>query len=433
VTIFQALRDRRFLLTGWPWRALTYVVTTVPVAGLLGGGLLVLGLPWLEAVNGLRDGRLPHFATLFFMAFGAATFAVFAPLIAVPVGAMERARLAMADPRPVTSAHRPAPPDAYAWVRMRYTEAATWREVLYSCFLAVVVPIAYGVLGLLVLLDAAFILSPLIVLALGPGAFAWQLGVVELTSFGQSIPIAVFGLALALVLTYVTAGLAAGQAATARALLAMRSDGELREVARSRQRLADAFDAERRRIERDLHDVAQHRLTSLTLQLGVALLDLPPGSPAAEPVGRAHEQAKDLMVVLRDLIRGIRPQTLTDLGLPAALRELADQSPVDVAVTGGDSVARGSRSVEGTAYFVASEALTNASRHGAATRVEMHLSRVGEALILEITDDGLGGADPAGGSGLTGLADRVAATGGRLLLSSPPGGPTLVRVELPWR
>jgi signal transduction histidine kinase len=215
-------------------------------------------------------------------------------------------------------------------------------------------------------------------------------------------------------------------------LLGVRSDAELHEVARSRQRLVDAFDAERRAIERDLHDGAQHRLTSLTLQLGVARLDLPGDSPAAVPLGRAHEQAKELMVVLRDLIHGIRPQTLTDLGLPAALRELAGHSPIEVAVTVGADVTRAARGVEGTAYFVASEALANAARHGAATRVEVHLARVGETLVLEVRDDGLGGADPAGGSGLTGLADRVAAVGGRLLLASPAGGPTLVRVELPW-
>ena len=325
VSLTQALRDRRFLLTGWPWRSLIYVLTTVPQAALAGGAL-----------------------------------------------------------------------------------------------------------GLLALLDGAIIASPILALLVRPAPFRWQFGTFEVTSVGHAIPIGLLGLVLLPALVYLTSLVAAGQAGAARALLGHRSDAELREVARSRQRLVDAFDAERRRIERDLHDGAQHRLTSLTLQLGVARLDLPDDSPAAEPVGKAHEQAKELMVVLRELIHGIRPQTLADLGLPAALRELAAQSPGDVAVTVGDGVTRAAQGVEGTAYFVAAEALANAARHGAATRIEMHLARSGETLVLEIRDDGLGGAGPAAGTGLTGLADRVAAVGGRLLLASPAGGPTCVRVELPW-
>lgn len=430
MTLTQALRGRRFLLSPWPWRALGYLLTTMPAAAVLGGALSIVVLPWLAAVNALRHGRLPGGPIVFLMIVAAVLFAVAAPLIAVPLAAFERTRLAIVDPRPIASAHTPAPSDPGGWLRVRYTEGATWREVLYGCFLAIVVPAAYAALALLVLMDLAFILSPPAAYLLG--SVDWQLATFQVTSTAQSVPLAVLGLILLPALGYLIALVAAGQGTTARALLGVRSDAALHEVARSRQRLVDAFDAERRRIERDLHDGAQHRLTSLTLQLGVARLDLPAGSPAAEPLGQAHDQAKELMVVLRDLIHGIRPQTLADLGLPAALRELAARSPIEVAVTIGEGVTRAARGVEGTAYFVASEALTNAARHGAATRVEMHLARAGEALVLEIRDDGLGGADPAGGSGLTGLADRVAAAGGRLLLASPPGGPTLVRVELPW-
>jgi signal transduction histidine kinase len=432
----RALRDRRFLITSWPWRALGYLLTTVPISAVLGGALSFILLPWLVSAGRLRHGLPLTERLMIWMVFGGVLFALFAPLVAVPLAVIERSRLAIADPRPVASAHTPVLGSPAGWIRVRYTEAATWREVLYGCVLGLVVPIVYAALALLALIDFAFILSPAAAYLLGN--ITWQLASFQLTTGARSIPVALLGLVLAPVLAYLTGLVAAGQAAAARALLGVRSDPgrrsdtELREVARSRQRLVDAFDAERRRIERDLHDGAQHRLTSLALQLGVARLDLPAGSPAAEPLGQAHDQAKELMVVLRELIHGIRPQTLTELGLPAALRELAAQSPVDVAVTVGDDVTRTARGVEGTAYFVASEALTNAARHGAATRVEMHLARAGEALILEIRDDGLGGADPAGGSGLTGLADRVAAVGGRLLLASPAGGPTLVRVELPW-
>jgi signal transduction histidine kinase len=205
---------------------------------------------------------------------------------------------------------------------------------------------------------------------------------------------------------------------------------ELAEVSRSRVRLADAFEAERRRIERDLHDGAQQRLVGLTLQLGLARLDLPPGSPAADSVAAAHEQAKQLMAELRELIHGIQPQVLTDLGLPAALGELADQSPIPVAVE-AHLAGRLPSQIETTAYFVAAEALTNIAKYSGATSASVTAHQHDNVLTIEISDNGHGGADPHRGTGLTGLADRVAVTGGRMLLSSPPGGPTLLRVELP--
>jgi signal transduction histidine kinase len=235
------------------------------------------------------------------------------------------------------------------------------------------------------------------------------------------------------VLIYLLGAIAAGQGAAARALLGDRHGTALRAVAQSRARLVDAFEAERRRIERDLHDGAQHRLTSLTLQLGMARLDVPGDSPAAAPLARAHDEAKELMVVLRELIHGIRPQSLADLGLPAALRELTVRSPLPVTVTVAEDLHRPAPHLESTAYFAASEALANVVKHAGAARADVLLAQAGDNLVLEVRDDGHGGADPAHGSGLTGLADRVAAVGGRLLLASPAGGPTLVRVELPWQ
>jgi signal transduction histidine kinase len=139
------------------------------------------------------------------------------------------------------------------------------------------------------------------------------------------------------------------------------------------------------------------------------------------------------MVMLRDIVHGIRPQVLGDLGLLPALRELAGRTPLPVHVSAPDVISRPPEQVETTAYFVASEALGNVAKHALATRAEVVVDWAGDSLVLEVRDDGAGGADPAAGSGLTGLADRVAAVGGRLLLSSPPGGGTLVRVELPCR
>lgn len=427
-TITAALRDRRFLISSWPWRSLAYLLTTAVVVAPIAGLVWLLALPWLAAANSLRDGHPPKVAVIVLTALGVAVVACFGPLVAVPLGVLERRRLAILDDGPIRTAHQSVSDDPFAWLRVRYTEAATWREVAYGLVLSLAVPVVYGALGLAALLVGGFIVSPVLV---GNGMVSWQAGPFEIRGTGPAVLLAVVGLALVVPLVYLVGLLAAGQGAAARALLGDGAGTRLREVARSRARLVDAFDAERRRIQRDLHDGAQHQLTSLSLQLGMARHDLPPDSPAAESLDQARNQAKDLMVALRDIVHGIRPQTLTDLGLMPALRELAARSPVPVTVTGPDTVSRPPERIETTAYFAASEALGNVAKHAGAGRVDLRMSWAGEKLVLEVRDDGLGGAEPSAGTGLTGLADRVAAVGGRLLLASPAGGGTLVRVELP--
>jgi signal transduction histidine kinase len=226
---------------------------------------------------------------------------------------------------------------------------------------------------------------------------------------------------------------AGARSALARATLAPREaelDQRLVEVTHSRARLVDAFEVERRRIERDLHDGAQQRLVALTVALGLAKLDLAPDSAAAEQVGAAHEQAKQALTELRELIRGVHPQVLTDRGLPAAIADAAGRSPVTVDVD--VAVARRlPAGVEVAAYFAVCEALANVAKHSRARRASVRGRLVGDVLVVEVRDDGVGGADPAAGSGLAGLADRIAVVEGRLLLSSPAGGPTLLRVEIP--
>jgi signal transduction histidine kinase len=226
---------------------------------------------------------------------------------------------------------------------------------------------------------------------------------------------------------------AGARAALARLILAPREAelGErLVEVTRSRARLVDAFEVERRRIERDLHDGAQQRLVALTVELGLARLDLPPGSPAAARVQDAHEQAKQALTELRELIRGVHPQVLADRGLPAAVTDAAGRSPVRVDV---DMALpwRLPGAIEVAAYFAVCEALANVARHSRASRASVRGRLVDDVLVVEVCDDGVGGADPAAGSGLAGLADRIAVVEGRLLLSSPAGGPTVLRVEIP--
>ena len=429
-TPWQTISRRRYLLSSGPWRAFLYVLTTLPFAGVLGVAFGTLVLPWLVVGLRLTEGHPLTGALLFLTVLALVTVATLGPLVAIPLGAVERGRLALIDQRPLRSAHRPVGTDPLAWLRVRYTEAATWREVLYSAFLGLVVPVVYGVYAFFVLIDIGFLLSPVLAAS---GSDSWQFGFFTVRTLGQAIPLAVVGLLLIPVLIYLLGLISAGQGAAARALLGDRDGTALRAVAQSRARLVDAFETERRRIERDLHDGAQHRLTSLTLQLGMARLDVPGDSPAAVPLAQAHDEAKELMVVLRELIHGIRPQSLADLGLPAALRELTVRSPLPVTVTVAEGMHRPAPHLESTAYFAASEALANVVKHAGASRADLLLAQPGDMLVLEVRDDGHGGADPAHGTGLTGLADRVAAVGGRLLLASPPGGPTLVRVELPWQ
>lgn len=203
----------------------------------------------------------------------------------------------------------------------------------------------------------------------------------------------------------------------------------MRDLRRSRVDLVDAFETERRRIERDLHDGVQQRLVALTLTLGRAEYDLPDG-PARSLVQDAQRQAETALEELRSTVRGIHPRVLVDHGLAAAVHEIADRSavPVRVDLTVPDDLPP---SVEAAAYFVVSEALTNVARHAAATSARVHGRVDGRSLVLTVVDDGIGGAVPAPGSGLSGLALRLEALDGTLVVTSPPGGPTEVRMTCP--
>jgi signal transduction histidine kinase len=205
----------------------------------------------------------------------------------------------------------------------------------------------------------------------------------------------------------------------------------LAELQASRARLVEATDEERRRIERDLHDGTQQRLVSIAMTLGLAESKLAADPQAVEPVLR---EARDALAValaeLRDLTQGIRPAILVERGLPAALDDLSRRAALAVRL---DTTIEGRlpEPVEAAAYFVASEALANAAKHSHASEVRLSASSEPGALVIEIVDDGIGGAGPGGGSGLRGLADRVEAIGGRLTVSSPPGRGTTVRAEIP--
>lgn len=203
------------------------------------------------------------------------------------------------------------------------------------------------------------------------------------------------------------------------------------DLTESRAGAVDAADAERRRIERDLHDGAQQRLVALALNLGLAkatLKDLPP--EARQVIEEAHRDAKEAIEELNSLVRGLHPAVLDELGLDAALSGLAARAPLPVRLW-TDLPGRAAPAVEAVAYFVVSEALNNVAKHAEATRAEVDVTRLGEILRVVVADDGVGGADPARGSGLKGLAQRVRSVDGAFRMSSPVGGPTTMTVELP--
>jgi signal transduction histidine kinase len=204
------------------------------------------------------------------------------------------------------------------------------------------------------------------------------------------------------------------------------------ELTESRSRVLAVALAERRRIERDLHDGAQQRLVSLAMDLGIARQKITTDPEAARAlVEEAHGEAKRALGDIRDLVRGIHPAVLSDRGLDAAISALTDRCPLPVEVD-VDLNDRPPEAVEATAYFVVAEALANVAKHAEASETCVTVRREpGDRLVVEVVDDGKGGADPETGTGLAGLRDRLAALDGRLFVESPTGGPTRVRAELP--
>ncbi|MGP4024149.1 histidine kinase [Actinomadura sp. 3N407] len=193
----------------------------------------------------------------------------------------------------------------------------------------------------------------------------------------------------------------------------------------------DAHAAELRRIERDLHDGVQARLVAIAVRLGVAresLTSAPEG--VTNLVKEAHEGVEEAMTELRNVVRTVYPPILADRGLAGALAALAADSAVPARLQVGrlDAVPA---AVETVAYFVVTEALTNAAKHGRATRAEVHVQRVGACLSIRVSDDGVGGADEALGTGIAGIRRRVAALDGTVQVTSPTGGPTIMAVEVP--
>jgi signal transduction histidine kinase len=345
----------------------------------------------------------------------------------------ERARFALLLGERIPDPGRYRPPAGGWWQRMRQYLGArtTWRQFSYallrlplSCVQFVIVLTVWPVALAMIALPAYYRALPRGSEFLGgtapPGA--WE--VAGLTAGG---------LILLLLAPQVTRGLAVTDTLVARVLLGppkAQLQARIGELERSRAAVVDSAEAERRRIERDLHDGAQQRLVALAMDLGRAKARFSDDPEAARAiVDQAHAEAKAALVELRNLVRGVHPPVLADRGLDAALSGLAALSPVPVAVT-VDVPARPPSSVEAIAYFVVAEALTNVAKHAHATQAEVGVVRRADTLSVVISDNGVGGADPHG-QGLTGLADRVAGVDGRLSVHSPAGGGTVIEVELP--
>jgi signal transduction histidine kinase len=345
-----------------------------------------------------------------------------------------RAMLGVEIPDP----YRPAPSGS-PWRRARVvaSDPATWKDLAY---LVVLFPL--GLLWFVVTLTLwtaalGLLTAPLWYWIPADGGAALiadgDRGLLVIDTLPEALLATVVGAGLCVAAAWAVNGMAAAHGAVALALLGPSQhqlQARVDALQASRDRAVDTAEAERRRIERDLHDGAQQRLVALAMDLGMARakLESDPAAGAAL-VGEAHEEAKRALAELRDLARGIHPAVLADRGLDAAISALAARSPVPVGVEVATGRLPGP--VESAAYFVVAEALANAAKHAGATEIGVRITRHRDLLVVEVIDDGAGGADPARGTGLRGLVDRVAAVDGRLTVTSPAGGPTVIRAELP--
>jgi signal transduction histidine kinase len=401
--------------SAWAWRHTTFVTAGVPVHLI---ALVIIALPWVTSAS------MSVSTILLTLAISVALL-----LLALrPLTAIQRHRFWALLGLDVPTVHHER--SGRRGIARFVRSAATWRQIAYHLLVGPL--LAAGGLLVLAMWAAGFALALL-------NTYSWALpesSPLALTGHAVTDGLAnVGGVVLLLVAPEVAAAVARLDTRAALALLGPSLAEELgrrvEDLAESRAGVVDAADAERRRIERDLHDGAQQRLVSLAMNLGLAretLTDVP--DDAMRVIAEAHEEAKEALTELRSLVRGLHPAVLDDRGLDAALSGIAARAPLPVRLR-VDMPERPSPTVEAVAYFVASEALTNATRHAQASHVEIVADRRDDVLRMTITDDGAGGAEPSSGTGLTGLRQRVASVDGTFRISSPVGGPTVITVELP--
>jgi signal transduction histidine kinase len=325
----------------------------------------------------------------------------------------------------------------------RLRDRAAWRGVWYSLIklpvaaaqLYTIVLTVFGLVDLSYPVDWLLFRSSSMV-AVVPAPFGGQL---EIHSWLGTYPAAIAGAACVVAAAWLARGINAADHALVRGLLGPTSMAErVSELERTRTLAVEDSAAALRRVERDLHDGAQMRLAALAMNLGMAREKLgeddeqPEAATVRELIDAAHRNAVDALADLRDLARGIHPPVL-DSGLASALATLATSSAIPASVT-ADIGPRPAPAIETIAYFCAAELIANATKHSYANQIKIKIyTERAEVLRLEVSDDGIGGADAARGSGLAGLGQRVSTVDGRIDVVSPAGGPTTVTVELPLR
>jgi signal transduction histidine kinase len=410
----SAPRRGRLWLAGWAALVQLVLDVVLAVPYLLVGVGLVVGLG-LVPVFGL--GLVPVALTL---------------LAARGLAVLERARVLafVEDYVPPPLPPRPDQP----WWRWLLLDARPWKAVVHLIAMAL-----WGLTGALAVL---VVLCSGMALALVP-TYQRALPNGRLDLFGLALVPAgwwwgVIGVLTVLVLPFAAIWFVRVDVALARGLLGpprVQREQLLRQrvetLTRTRVATVDSVEAERRRIERDLHDGPQQRLVAIAMDLGLARerLGVDPDR-ARELVDRAHAAAKQAIIEMRQVARGIHPPVLTDRGLDAALSALAATAPVPVHVA-VDLPRRPTPTLESIAYFCVSEALTNVAKHARARHAWVDVGWAGDRLVAQVTDDGVGGAELARGTGLIGLRQRAAAVDGTVEVSSPSGGPTVVTVSLP--
>ncbi|MGX7762422.1 sensor histidine kinase [Streptomyces angustmyceticus] len=360
------------------------------------------------------------------------------------LGALERRRarallgLDVAEPEPI----RPSRPGLMGWVGAVLKSGVSWRHVLY-CLLhfpwalfAFIASFTFWTLGWLLLTYPLWRWTFPAYLGRSGIQLGWDGSGngIYLSTPVETLLTSAAGLLLVVAGSWVIHGLTQVDRLMVRSLLGPSSlAARVSELESDRGVVVDTAAEDLRRIERDLHDGAQARLVSLAMDLGLAKEKLAQDpEAAAKMVDEAHGEVKIALQELRDLARGIHPAILTDRGLGPALSALSARCTVPVTVT-VDLDHRPAAAIEGIAYFTVSELLQNVSRHSGATHATLDVWHTADRLMLLVTDDGQGGAHTAAGGGLAGLAERLDAVDGLLVVESPAGGPTAVSAELPWR
>ncbi|MGW4290759.1 sensor histidine kinase [Streptomyces sp. NPDC004673] len=409
------------------WRALGYAVTGLPVAIAL--------FVWAVTVISLGAGLLVTFVGVPVLALGLVGCRGFAALERARAGALLKVRVAAPEPL------RPSGPGLLPWLGAVLKSGSSWRHLVYAlvhfpwAVFSFSVAISFWTYGwALLTYPLWFWVFPMWAGQGGIQLYGDDHHSVYLDNPFEITVTALIGLVFTLVTPWLLRGLTTVDGLLVRGLLGpSRLTARVEELESDRGVVVDTAAADLRRIERDLHDGAQARLVNLAMGLGLAKEKLHHDpETAARMVEEAHGEVKTALKELRDLARGIHPAILTDRGLDAALSHIAARCTTPVTLT-VDLPTRPAPAIEGITYYTASELLQNISKHSHATHATLDLWHTPHHLMLQIRDDGIGGADAGRGTGLAGLAERLRAVDGVLVVDSPPGGPTTVTAELPWR